>query len=119
MMYCSESRPTTRLLFFNLLFLHRAFFFFATRCFGPLFIAAFTARLNRSHPSGRSSSSLFGSDFAMAGPSIKIFAEIASDGRIIRVSLVDQSASPSWIEISPEQASAVFEDLEPRYWENN
>ena len=47
----------------------------------------------------------------MAGPSIKIFAEIASDGRIIRVSLVDQSASPSWIEISPEQASAVFEDL--------
>jgi hypothetical protein len=55
----------------------------------------------------------------MAGPSIKIFAEIASDGRIIRVSLVDQSASPSWIEISPEQASAVFEDLEPRYWENN
>lgn len=48
-----------------------------------------------------------------------MFAEIARDGRILRVSLVDQSTSPGWIEISPEQASAVFEDFEPRYWENN
>ncbi len=38
-----------------------AFFFFATRCFGPLFAAAVTARLNRSQPSGRNS--IFASGF--------------------------------------------------------
>src|SRR6266403_172934 len=54
---------------FDLLFLEPVFFAgFATRCFGPLFAAAVTARLNRSQPSGRSSISFFGSDFAMAKP---------------------------------------------------
>jgi hypothetical protein len=55
----------------------------------------------------------------MTKPSMKMFAEIAGDGRILRVSLVDQSTSPGWIEVSPAQVLAVFEDLEPRYWENN
>jgi hypothetical protein len=55
----------------------------------------------------------------MAAPSIKLFAEIAADGRIPRVSTTDKSADPGWVEISPEQVLAVFEDLEPRYWENN
>src|SRR6266403_1446254 len=85
---------------FDLLFLEPVFFAgFATRCFGPLFAAAVTARLNRSQPSGRSSISFFGSDFAMAAPSIKLFAEIAADGRIPRVSTTDKSADPGWVEI--------------------
>jgi hypothetical protein len=49
-----------------LFFADGAFFFFATLCFGPLFAAALTARSNRSHPSGRSSISLVGLDFAMS-----------------------------------------------------
>lgn len=55
----------------------------------------------------------------MTKPSMKMFAEIARDGRILRVSMVDQSTSPDWVEISPSQVLLAFEDLETRYWENN
>jgi hypothetical protein len=55
----------------------------------------------------------------MALPPAKIFAEIARDGKINKVSLTNRSPDSKWVEISPEQLLAVFEDMEPRYWEND